>query len=296
MTTHKSRHLPHPILEDQGQDYQDHCKYGVPEKRYSLRLEEDQVKIFLQHQLKCPSLEELVKNGQAQYATILRNRGGRQRVVHTSPIPEQRIAIPKAEYPGQIFIEPNLTAAKPLLNWRAPDWNPDLYAVLPNGVNLEPGALLAIGASITCNTNQLLEAPSPIVMVQSNEVGPRHYFDLHGDQIKIKLNRDAITAINQLRNNPQLKETLFPLWEKAFIHALGHCEQEEYRNYPWAKSLNAALAQESELDPPLNPDREERQIQLRENAYLYAQTLLENPLHRFTDTLQRFMEQDSLYD
>ena len=297
MTMHRGRQTPHPILDSQIQnnpnrDYQETCLYNIPEQNQHVRLEDDSIQIYLHHQLQSPDLEARIAQAQAQYAVVVRCRTGHQRATYVSATPEQRILLTRAEYPGRLEFETYITAAQSFNNWKSPDWQPAVQEMLKAGINLEPGAFLARGPTFHCDTDQLQQAPSIITLVHSIEVDDRYRLDLSAEQIRIKVNSDLKSQINRLRNSPEFTDTLYTLWEKALIHAIARCEQEEYQDKAWSQALSKSLAQDPNLDPPLSADFAERQEQLQEHAYLYAQTLLQNPLNRFTAALRRFLEQE----
>ena len=115
------------------------------------------------------------------------------------------------KYRGQVLIKPFVIASQSIENIVNNDWTAGVKSLLPNGTSVPSGAILAIGAekSFDTDTTTDLESYVEITPSQTVERG-RFKVDLSGQRIVILINPNDKPDIDRVRRDEDSLQALFP--------------------------------------------------------------------------------------
>ena len=153
----------------------------------------------------------------------------------------------------------------------------EIRYIKPEGFSVPPGSILAVGES----TRIILEeggSPYSVIDLVSDHNADRGSFkiDLEDNRIKIYVapeDKDRIEALRQHSATSMENAALFPsLYRHAVIEALRKLPVYSGSDRQWTRTMRDALER-------CNVDVDDDE--LTNNALVYAQTLMEQPVGRF---------------
>lgn len=280
MTHRNHRTVPHPTLSYQRADYQPDCAFDIALPEVTPNADSKAVLLQIRYRLSGPTLLRLIADGQANYASVAECPTTYRRVAYRSRQAEHELRLDPGEWGETLTITPYVAANKPLPGFAPPELTPAAQALLPQGIDLPAGAILAIGAGVRIALHHRADMRSIFDLVPNRRQRVGAYrIDLSGNHIAIALHPDALAQINaaraESRHQPLLQQGIYLQALDKAIRNLG-----DYPESRWAAVLRQKLtAAIPGCDPSDAAD-------LNENSEYYAQALFEDPLDRMLTALR----------
>lgn len=274
MTTYNRRDLPHPTLKPARSDYEGYIVFRAEPAAIRRSAQNEDITIALKYWLNGSVLRWLIKTEQAHYHTLTECVATRLRESHRSHEDAHTIRLDARKYRGQVLIRPFIIASQAIGNMASDDWAATVRSLLPNGTSVPPGAILAIGAerSFDTETTSDLESYVDITPSQTVERG-RFKVDLLGQRIVIQINPEDKTEIDRIRQDEDSLQALFPsMYQTAIEQAVRLHRRDDNVDKRWAVRIADKLN-----DHGLTSDDPEI---LEASSLDYAQQIMENPLTR----------------
>ena len=276
MTTFNRRDLPHPTLKPSGSDYEGHIHFRAEPAAIRRSAQTEDISIALKYRLNSNVLRALIETGKAHYHTLTECVATKLRDSHVSEEDVHTIRLDAKQYRGQVLIRPFVIASQAIEQMANADWEPGVRQLLPNGTSVPNGAILAIGAEKSFDTDTTTDLESYVEITPSQTVGRgRFNIDISGQRIVILINPDDKPDIDRMRRDEDSLQTLFPsMYQRAIEEAVRSHRKDEHTDKRWATRIADKLA-----DHDLMTDDPGR---LEASALDYAQQIMENPLSRIT--------------
>ena len=273
MTMWNDRHMPYPLLAPWTDDYGDAAFVGhVP---HAMLNNGKEISLTIKYHLTSQSLRELISNGSARYISVIACPSTFSRM-STSLIGQEDDlhVLVSSNYSKELIFTPYVVSTDRIEGFTSNEHAEEIRYIKPQGFNIPPSSRLAIGAS----TSITLEAGgSPYSVIDlvndSNADGGSFKVDLNDNRIKIYVapeDKDRIEALRQQVASSMENAALFPsIYLHAVVEALRNLS--EYSDRQWTRTMRDALDRHD-----IGVDDEE----LKDNALVYAQTLMEKPVGR----------------
>ena len=276
MTTYNRRDLPHPTLKPSGSDYEAGIVFRAEPAAIRRSAQSGNITIALKYRLNSTVLQELIGTGQAHYRTLTECVATKLRESHRSNEDVHTIRLDAKEYRGQVLIKPFVVASQAIDKMASDDWAVAARGLLPNGTSVPNGAILAIGAEKSFETDKTTDLESYVEITPSQTIERgRFNVDLSGQRIVILINPDDKPDIDRIRHDEDSLQLLFPsMYQRAIEEAVRLHRKDEHTDKRWAARISDKL---NEYD--LVVDQPEI---LEASSLDYAQQIMENPLARIT--------------
>ncbi len=278
----RQRLLPYPLLSDDTDDY--------PQSGFSCQVRNsvlsngEVINLTLEYLLNSETLQSLIGQGGADYAVQTTCVRTYSRELHLSGQNRQHyLSLPAENYADEIVVTPYIITVKPVSDFQAPEHNPEIRELKPEGFDLPRGAILAVAASkrvIIKETN----ASSVIDLVPNPATKPGLYeLDFNSDRIKIYVNPVDKITLERVRSQTHSKMGQAALISAFYLNVVTqalHC----YQDYPeslWSQAIQSALERYK-----IDHDAES----IRRNAPHYAQIILEAPIGRLLTSVTNVAE------
>ena len=276
MTTFNRRDLPHPTLKPAGSDYEGTIFFRAEPAAIRRSAQAEDISIALKYRLNSTVLRDLIASGKAHYHTLTECAATKLRESHISNEDVHTIRLDAKQYRGQVLIKPFVIASQSIANIGSNEWAPGVKNLLPNGASVPSGAILAIGAEKSFDTDTTTDLESYVEITPSQIVQRgRFKVDLSGQRIVIQINPDDKPDLDRVRRDEDSLQALFPsMYQRAIEEAVRHHCKEEHADKRWAARIADKLS-----DYDLVSDDPEV---LEANSLDYAQQIMDNPLARIT--------------
>ncbi len=272
--------LPHPVLRPGGGlDYNESCNFGLEIKPgASRRTSEGVVEIKASFTLVSPTLEEMVKEGKAQYLVLATCAKTYYRLATSFDVQQILLEFPVKNLAGTLRLTPYIVTTKEIEWFIAPEHDPEIKIFQGFG-KIPPGSILAIGAPHEIEMEQIGTVMSAIKLVpNANIMEGRYTINDEGDFIMIELNNKTYTDIARMRTH--IKNLLYPsIYQAAIEYALRKATEEA--DSKWAKALQKTLEEHG-----LSNDN------IEEKANEYAQIIMGDPLGQMLEWCNRSVSFD----
>jgi hypothetical protein len=276
MTTFNRRDLPHPTLKPSGSDYEGHIHFRAEPAAIRRSAQTEDISIALKYRLNSNVLRALIEAGQAHYHTLTECVSTKLRESHLSEEDVHTIRLNAKRYCGQVLIRPFVIASQAIENIPNDEWGPGVRQLLPDGASVPNGAILAIGAEKSFDTDATTDLESYVEITPSQAVQRgRFNLDLSGQRIVILINPEDKPDIDRMRRDEDSLQALFPsMYQRAIEEAVRLHRKDEHTDKRWAARIADKLTDHDLVtdDPDI----------LEANALDYAQQIMENPLSRIT--------------
>ena len=278
MSAYRNRNFPHPTLTPgNNQDYQQDIRFQTDIKAVRQDRNNQTLVIMLQHETTGTVLPELLAKKQAAYWTITECIPTGLREIHRQETMADTIQLNAGRYQGTVTIRPFIIADTDL-TIKNDDWNDHLQQMLPDGIGVPQGAILAIAEEATFNTESTGELESCLEIAITEAVNPGQYrIELNGERIVIQFNPEQREGLEKARRDEKLSTALHPsVYHMAIHEAVRQHRNQEHNGRKWANIIAEKLA-EAELatdDPEI----------LDAKALEYSQQIMENPLQKLMPT------------
>ena len=276
MTTFNRRDMPHPTLKSRGVDYDPKISFSAEPATIRRSARTGEIIVALKYGLNSTTLRNLVEDGRAHYHTLTECVATKLRESHQSREDTHTVLLSTVQYSGQVLIRPFIVASEDILAISNDDWAPWIREMLPNGVPVPKGAILAIGPEKSFDTDDTSELESYVEIAPSQAVDQgRFNVDLSGQRIVILIHLDDKPDIDRIRSDEDTRSALFPsMYQRAIEEAIRQHRKDENAGKRWASRISDKLS-EHDLETD-DPDI------LEVNSLDYAQQIMENPLARIT--------------
>lgn len=276
MTTFNRRDLPHPTLKPGGSDYEGHIHFRAEPAAIRRSAQTEDISIALKYRLNSNVLRSLIEAGTAHYHTLTECVSTKLRESHLSEEDIHTIRLDAQQYRGQVLIRPFVIASQSIERISNDDWTPAVRQLLPNGTPVPNGAILAIGAEKSFDTDKTSDLESYVEITPSQMIQRgRFNVDLAGQRIVILINPEDKPDIDRMRRDEDSLQTLFPsMYQRAIEEAVRLHRKDEHTDKRWANRIADKMTEHDLVtdDPDI----------LEANALDYAQQIMENPLSRIT--------------
>ena len=271
MPAWNSRQMPHPLLAPWSDDYDEGSRFAatVPSAVLTSNVN---VNLHIQYELTSPTLVDLIDRGKAQFVALVACAHTFTRESHPTEYPEQHLVLNASDYADTLLFTPHVCAAADIASFKSLEHSPEYASVRPQGFQISPATILAIGdtTAIALESSGNPYSIIDLVADQSTSVG-RFDLALGEDRIKIHLSPTDRDAIDVYRSRGEHSAELVSLVASVYLHAV----TEAIRTLPekptkqWHKTIRWALAKHGIQ----NSDEE-----LKREAWRHAQTITGNPL------------------
>lgn len=268
--------IPHPVLKYKGTDYEQNTVFRASITDMKNLPKEGKIALALNYELNDRTLSEMVKKKEAQYLTRTDCPKTHIREAHPSFQTPHPIEMDDFRYSGKVEVRPFIITAQPLANFRSENWNPWLKSILPNGVDIPAGTILAIAQLKAFNTDRTPEYQSCIELVGTPDVPEGQWrIRTDSDLIVIRVNAQDKPKIDRMRQDNTTQGELWPsIYLNAIETAIRRYQDGLQEGKRWARAIEKKM-EEQEFDTSLDA--------LEENSQEYAQTIMGNPLGRILE-------------
>ena len=252
--------LPHPIIRPGGFDYNDNCDFGMIIDKATCT--EDRIHLELSYELQSISIGNMIKENKAKIFVMIKCTKTNQRIVFNSTKTDMILDLQLADYVSKLNIIPYIVTSEEIHNFKSEEHVDEIQSLMPDGVDLPIGAILAIGKQheITVDSIEKIQAAINIVGKDSIEEG-EYYIDTAGEHIQIVMHPITRDAVKHLHRRS--KEVLYAsLYVTAIEHAIRDLSDDN--ETLWAQALRKTLGKQG---IEINDD-------LKDNANKHAQAIL----------------------
>ena len=269
--------IPHPVLRHGGKDYQPDTAFRASIAGMKHLPKDRKIALAIRYELNDPVLLELIRTGEAQYLTRTDCPTTHTRETHAGYQDSHPIELDNSRYFRNVEVRPFIITTQALEGFRSENWNTWLKSILPGGVDVPAGTILAIAQAKSFSTERTPEYQSCIELVGTPDVPEGQWrIRTDGDMIVIRINIQDKPKIDRIRQDDA---TQGGLWPSIYLNAIETAIRKYQDALPegkrWAHAIEKKL-EEQEFDT--NPDA------LEENFQEYAQTIMGNPLGRILET------------
>ena len=263
--------IPHPVLQHGGGDYQNGTVFRAPITGMRHLPREGKIALALQYELNDQALTEMIQRGDAQYLTRTDCPTTHTREARITSLVSHPIELEEFRYSGRVEVKPFIVTTRPLEGFRSENWNHWLQSILPGGVDVPAGSILAIAQPKSFRTEKTPEYQSCIELVGTPDV-PEGQWRIRTDTdlVVIRVNAQDKPKIDRMRQDDAARGGLWPsIYLNAIETAIRRYKDALPEGKRWARSIGKKL-EEHEFDT--SPEA------LEENCQEYAQTIMGNPL------------------
>ncbi len=279
--------MPYPVLSSQRDDYAPECYFRMYTPHAQLGNRGQDIIVTVKYHLRSATLHQLIANRQACYCVLIECYRTYRRESQRAWDDEDLLVLECQDWQDKLTLTPYIVTTAPVLGFTASEHSPLVQTLIPNGVDLPAGAILAIGdtTEVTLD-NDSVESVFDLVSDKQLEPG-RFATDLTRQRIAINVHPDDLRQINRIRSQshaPLLHQALYLYaLEKGVRNLVDHSDKR------WAKVLERVL-QDMEL---LSGDAEDQDAEeWAENAERYAQIIFQQPLVRMLQALQPLQQEE----
>jgi hypothetical protein len=216
MPAWNTRQMPHPLLAPWSDDYDEDSNFAASVPAAVLT-GNGNINLHIQYDLCSPTLVDLIERGQAQYVALLACAHTFTRESYSTEYPEQHLVLNATDYADTLLFTPHICAVAGIERFTSPEHSPEYAAVRPQGFDIPPATILAIGDT-TAITLELNGNPYSVIDLVSDQNTGVGRFDLALDEDRIKIHlspadqtvmdayrsRGAYSNSSELRGNEQL--------------------------------------------------------------------------------------------
>ncbi len=265
--------FPHPVLSPQRQDYAPDCRFEAVVASPVLTPQGD-INVSIAYQVDSPTLRKYIEEGRAACISLVECAATYRRYRHRVNGVQDILMLNSAELPDTFQLTPYIAATEDIPRFWAEEFSPVTKALVPDGIALRAGAILAVGRVVEVEV--MSEGSSIFDLAPDSAVLAGTFATvLQGERIAINLHPDDFRRIHQLRQHPQHLHLLF---QALYLHSLHEALRglEDHGQRRWATVLHRKL-QEHGIEGAEND--------ISHNAEKYAQLIFQRPLALMLDVL-----------
>lgn len=233
----KYRLYPHPVLWDKNDDY----KNSSFDCDINLKRDIKNFILDLDFRLQNKEIEELIKNGEAEYILHIESPASTFRKVKKFQTPKGSIVLADEHLLGKISLCPFIVAKQDIECFKNNDFNEDYDGVT---FKLSKGTIIAIGTQqifrVDKENEDLSQVPSIFTICKKETVeGMPMEIELNDNKIRITLNKvDYENYYMNVKTNPTVINAF--LIYPSLIFAFERIKENfnEYEDFRWFNALN----------------------------------------------------------
>lgn len=254
--------IPHPILLPEGPDYINGCKFDMT-TGHAQHTMDGNIRIPITFALKSEFIHDLISKNKAKIIVLVKCSKTYKRMKIEINGMEHQLVLPLSDYLDKITLLPYITAAEAIESFKSSEHH-DEFAEMH--ISVPAGAILARGSDSELTIDSLQTLNAAIQLMTNNELkGGEYRFDVTDNYIVIYMNDETRRKVDILRKSN--KNRLYPsVYTAVLTYAMQNIKDNEDKK--WAEALKKTLDENKiKIDD-----------QLKENAYMYTQRLMEYPL------------------
>ena len=283
----RNRNLGYPLLTPEPRDY---ISGGFDIEPPDAQRSADGVQIQITYRLESAYLNQLVKQGNAAFQTLIVGSGAflRESTPKTEN-PVQQHTLDLNRWTGTVEMMPYLTATDRIVGFGSDEHDTEFAMVEPDGFTVEPAMILAIGNIHEVDIDEAASAISVVDVQPHTGVDPGEIrLDFAQPHIMVYVsttdNQHIWRAIEDPRDSRRQS-----LWPSLYLHVIteGIRKLRDYQDFAWVSAFERAL-RKSGYDP-------EDKDALHNNAFQYAQRIIYEEMKRYPLglMLDSFTDEDS---
>lgn len=279
MTTWNDRLLPHPLLAPWNDDYVD-CAFNAQVPHAVLNNGES-INLTVKYHLTSLALRNLVAEGKAQYVGLIACAKTFKRNSYATDQEDELYILDATDYADELKLTPYVMATQPIERFVAPEHNQEIRQLKPDGFDIAPGSILAVGNSTDVTLEEGGSPYSVIDLVADTNIDAGTFkVELDDNRLKVHMAPKDKSRTEALRLHGQNSREMAILFPSIYLHAITEALRNlsEHPHRRWAQTMLKALERHG-----IDVDEEELQI----NALTYAQTLMEKPVGTLMTALDR---------
>ena len=227
--SHTSLLFPHPIIRPGGFDYTDcHFKMQITQARRAA----DIIHLELSFDLCSNTITNMIKEQQAKFYVTVKCTKTYQRITFDSGNHTMQLDLPLSDYSDKLNIMPYVATTRPISKFSSAEHDDELKKLIPNGVDLPEGAILAVEDPHEVVIDSIEKIQAAISIVRNDKLKEGEYvITTIGDLINIEMHPNTHDGTRRLRDKaPAL------LYPSIYVTALEHAirDLEENSGRPWA--------------------------------------------------------------
>ena len=269
----RNRNLGYPLLTPEPRDY---LSGGFDIEPPDAQRNAEGVQIQIAYQLESAYLNQLVKQGDAAFQTLIVGSGSflRESTPKTEN-PVQQHTLDLNVWTGTVEMMPYLTATEQIVGFSSDEHDPEFAIVEPDGFTIERAMILAIGNIHEVDIDEAASATSVVDVQPHTGVEPGEIrLDFAQPHIMVYVfptdYENIWRAIDDPRDSRQQS-----LWPSLYLHVIteGIRKLRDYQDFAWVSAFERAL-RKSGYDP-------EDEDALRNKAFEYAQRIIHDEKKRY---------------
>ena len=285
MPAWNTRQMPHPLLAPWSDDYDEDSNFAASVPAAVLT-GNGNINLHIQYDLCSPTLVDLIECGQAQYVALLACAHTFIRESYSTEYPEQHLVLNATDYADTLLFTPHICAIAGIERFTSPEHSPEYAAVRPQGFDIPPATILAIGDT-TAITLELNGNPYSVIDLVSDQNTGVGRFDLALDEDRIKIHLSPVdqAVMDAYRSRGAYSAELVSLISGVYLHAVTEAIRTlpEQSTKQWHKTIRWALHRHG------IQDEDER---LKREAWRHAQTIMGNPLGNLLTVFAKREDED----
>ena len=270
MTTWNDRLLPYPLLAPWTNDYGDAT--FVANVPHVVLNNGKNINLTIKYHNTSQALRDLISERRAKYVVVVTCRKTSLRRSWDGNDEEDIQILDATLYAGELRLTPYVVASEPIQRFISTEHAQEFRDSRPQGFDISPGAILAVGDSTNITLEDGGSPFSVIDLVPDPNISQGSFrVVLDDNRIKIhvaKRDKESIEVLRKQGEHSPERASLFPaLYLHAVTEALHNLA--EHADTHWAYTMRKALDRHKITD-----DDES----LKFNALRHAQTLMEFPI------------------
>ena len=271
MTVWNDRLLPYPLLAPWTDDYGDAVFLAsVP---HAVINNGANINVTIKYHLTSQTLQELVSNGQAQYAAVIVCEKTFTRNTYVTTQEDDLQILNAGDYNSEMKLTPYIVSTQQIENLVSSEHIEEIRNIKPEGFDIPAGSILAVGNSTDIRLDEGGSPYSVIDLVADNSIVSGTFkVALDDNRIKIHLSVDDKNRLETLRKQQEIKTDVQAIFFPAvYLHAVTEALRnlQNYQGMHWELTMRRALEHHN-----ITVEDDE----LVENAYFHAQVLMEKPI------------------
>ena len=254
--------IPHPILLPEGPDYINGCKFDMTtgDAQHTM---DGNIRIPITFALKSEFIHDLISKNKAKIIVLVKCSKTYKRMKIEINGMEHQLTLPLSDYLDKITLLPYITATEAIESFKSAEHHDEFTGI---HIGVPAGAILARGSDSELTIDSLQTLNAAMQLMTNNKLEDGEYrFDVTDNYIKIYMNDETRRKVEILRKSK--KSRLYPsVYMAVLTYAMQNIEDNEDKK--WAEALKKTLDENKiKIDD-----------QLKENAYMHTQRLMEYPL------------------
>lgn len=271
MTVWNDRLLPYPLLAPWTDDYGEAVFLAsVP---HAVINNGANINVTIKYHLTSQTLQELVSNGQAQYASVIVCEKTFTRNTYVTNQEDDLQILNAGDYNSEMKLTPYIVSTQQIDKFVSSEHIEEIRNIKPKGFDIPAGSILAVGDSTDITLDEGGSPYSVIDLVADhNIISGTFKVVLDDNRIKIHLSVADKNSLETLRQQQERKTDVQAIFFPAvYLHAVTEALRNlpDYQGMHWELTMRRALERHN-----ITVEDDE----LVENAYFHAQVLMEKPI------------------